>query len=168
MGNVQAEKFGVPKTAVKKKVQGGCPVSCVFRPLFARGLESLVRFCPALSGFYGFRVFVLLCRALPSRSLARFRATGNNGRGRRNMKIKSESRAALAAMLSALGIPGDKQERAFAIMEGGDDYAPADVGRVIRAREVAERLGVSGRTVRLWGRKGLLRPVTGSGSRFKQ
>ena len=107
-----------------------------------------------------------LCRAPPSRSLAHFRATGNNGRGRRNMKIKSESRAALAAMLSALGIPGDKQERAFAIMEGGDDYAPADVGRVIRAREVAERLGVSGRPVRLWGRKGLLRPVTGSGSRF--
>lgn len=130
------------------------------------GWKVVVAFCRLLSPFDGFRVFVLLCRALPSRSLARFRATGNNGRGRRNMKIKSESRAALAAMLSALGIPGDKQERAFAIMEGGDDYAPADVGRVIRAREVAERLGVSGRTVRLWGRKGLLRPVTGSGSRF--
>jgi len=81
------------------------------------------------------------------------------------MKISDESRMALVAMLSALGVSPDRQQRAFAVMEGDDAPEFSDVGRVLRPREVSARLGVTDRTVRVWGIKGLLKPVTGAGAR---
>lgn len=81
------------------------------------------------------------------------------------MKISDESRMALVAMLSALGVSPDRQQRAFAVMEGDDAPEFSDVGRVLRPREVSARLGVTDRTVRVWGIKGLLKPVMGAGAR---
>lgn len=43
------------------------------------------------------------------------------------------------------------------------DAPPVDVGQVLKASEVGKRLGVTTRTVRVWSRAGLLRPVFGSG-----
>ncbi len=43
------------------------------------------------------------------------------------------------------------------------EAAPADVGQVLKASDVAKRLCVTTRTVRDFARRGLLRPVFGGG-----
>lgn len=71
-----------------------------------------------------------------------------------------------AALASDGTIPAEVASAALRVLaENKADAAPGDVGQVLRASEVAKRLAVTTRTVRDFARRGLLRPVKGSGQK---
>ena len=72
-----------------------------------------------------------------------------------------------AALASDGTIPAEVASAALRVLaeNKADAAAPGDVGQVLRASEVAKRLAVTTRTVRDFARRGLLRPVKGSGQK---
>ena len=70
-----------------------------------------------------------------------------------------------AALASDGTIPGEVAAAALRVLAENKVDAPADVGQVLRAGEVAKRLAVTTRTVRDFARRGLLHAVKGSGKK---
>ena len=71
-----------------------------------------------------------------------------------------------AAIAADATIPGECGEAALRVLaSNATNPPPAEVGQVWKAAAVAKRLGVTSRTVRDFARRGLLRPVLGSGKK---